>query len=1278
MAGINSGGVINFVSWNVRGLNALIKRNKVLSHLEDLHTHIAFLQETHLRPSEHKRIHRRWVGHLFHSKFSCRSRGVAVLINKNVQFTPGSVQSDMAGRYIIVTGHLYQTPVVLVNIYAPNWDDSRFIGKIISLLPDLNSHYLIMGGDFNCAMDPDLDRSSKKQISHSSLRQALNSFLVSHGHSDVWRFFNPNSRQYSFFSPVHLSYSRIDYFFIDDALLSRVKACSYGSIVVSDHATLSMTLFFPDKPYTPKFWRFNSTLLSDSTFIQHLTVNIQVFFSINNSTEVSPSTIWETFKAVIRGCTISYMSFQNKQRREKLLKLTNEIQHLDTLCAHSPDPNTFQKRTALQSEFNLLSTHHIEQMLLRSRQSFFEHGDKPSKILASQLKQQSTRNFIRQIRVQDGSLTTDPLEINNCFKHFYSSLYESDSIPDLEQMENFFKGLPIKTIKVSDAAKLELPITKEEIISAIQAMQSGKTPGPDGFSTEFFKKFSSELAPALLEMFNDSLERGILPTTLRQATISLILKKDKDPLDCGAYRPISLLNVDVKILSKVLAKRLETVLGSIVHTDQTGFVSHRLSFFNIRRVMNILYTSVPSPPSEILLLLDAEKAFDRVEWNYIFYTLQKFGFGPVYISWIKLLYTSPLASVRTNGFCSSFFSLKRGTRQGDPLSPLIFAIAIEPLAIAIRTDTGIHGINRGGLEHKISLYADDVALFLTEPEASLAQVLHVINIYSSFSGYKLNTTKSELFPINISANELPLSASPFRIISHSFKYLGITLTRRYSDLFKYNFLSLLSQVKDDLSHWSSLPLSLIGRVNSVKMNVLPKFLYLFQSIPLFLPKSFFRIIDQCIVSFIWNKKPPKIRNVVIQSPKQLGGLASPNFLFYYWAANIRSILFWCEGHFGLSDWVPAWTAVEIDCARPISLVALLCAPLASIVNRSFTNPVINASLRIWRQFRLHFGLQSPSANMPVTANPLFPPSTMDSAFLFWHKVGIKKICDLYDDGIFCSFTQVCIKFPLLKSHFFRFLQIRNYVRNAFTDFPNMPSKTPLDDILEIDANARSIISKIYSLLFALAPTHRSLIKQQWEQELQLTFEEDDWDKIIHRIHSSSICARHNLIQLKLVYRVYWTKVKLSKINPNLDPLCDRCSQAPATLFHMFWLCPALKSYWHSIFSCFSFILNLRIEPCPLVALFGLTPKDSTVSTAYSDVLAFCTLLARRLILIHWKSSTPPSFDRWLNDVALFLYLEKIRHTLKGNTRQYSRIWAPFFSFFSQFKQSEVPGGSQQT
>lgn len=133
---------------------------------------------------------------------------------------------------------------------------------------------------------------------------------------------------------------------------------------------------------------------------------------------------------------------------------------------------------------------------------------------------------------------------------------------------------------------------------------------------------------------------------------------------CRSYRPISLLNVDVKILAKILALRLGTILPSIISTDQTGFIKNRLSFFNVRWLFNIPYHPMSSSVPEVLISADVEKAFDRVEWDYLFHTLQMFGFGPSFISWIKLLCKAPLASVRTNNISSAYFQINRGTRQG--------------------------------------------------------------------------------------------------------------------------------------------------------------------------------------------------------------------------------------------------------------------------------------------------------------------------------------------------------------------------------------------------------------------------------------------------------------------------------------------------------------------------------------------------------------------------------------------------------------------------------------
>ena len=151
---------------------------------------------------------------------------------------------------------------------------------------------------------------------------------------------------------------------------------------------------------------------------------------------------------------------------------------------------------------------------------------------------------------------------------------------------------------------------------------------------DFYKKFSDQLAPLLLDMFNYSWSQGRLPDSLNEASIILLLKPGRDASKCGSYRPVSLLNTDIKILSKLLATRLETPLPDLISTDQTGFIKGRHLFFNIRRLMNVLYGPSSNVSPEVVVSMDAEKAFDRVEWDFLYIVSKKFGFGEVFIRWI--------------------------------------------------------------------------------------------------------------------------------------------------------------------------------------------------------------------------------------------------------------------------------------------------------------------------------------------------------------------------------------------------------------------------------------------------------------------------------------------------------------------------------------------------------------------------------------------------------------------------------------------------------------------
>lgn len=364
---------------------------------------------------------------------------------------------------------------------------------------------------------------------------------------------------------------------------------------------------------------------------------------------------------------------------------------------------------------------------------------------------------------------------------------------------------------------------------------------------------------------------------MTQATISVLLKKGKDPLKCESFRPVSLLCCDYKILTKVLASRLESVMHTVIHPNQTGFIKGRQLFGNIRRLFNILYSPETPPTAEVLLSLDAHKAFDRIEYEYLFANLGRFGFGPAFCSWIRILYATPRASVRTNKIISNYFPIGRGTRQGCPLSPLLFDLAIEPLAVALRSAEEFMGVVRGGQNHKLSLYADNLLLYLSDPCTSIPNALEIMSSFGEISGNRINFTKSLLFPINDQARHMSFEAYPLKETRDTFTYLGVSVSSKYRDLFKHNFKPALERAKQDFTRWSALPISLAGRVNSIKMIIMPRFLFLFHTIPVFIPKSFFKELDKSISTFIWNKTIPRIKRSHLEKQKRGGRLSTTKF-----------------------------------------------------------------------------------------------------------------------------------------------------------------------------------------------------------------------------------------------------------------------------------------------------------------------------------------------------------------------------------------------------------------
>lgn len=227
---------------------------------------------------------------------------------------------------------------------------------------------------------------------------------------------------------------------------------------------------------------------------------------------------------------------------------------------------------------------------------------------------------------------------------------------------------------------------------AIGATKPGKASGPDGFTIKYYKT----LLPSLGHFTVNALGSGTsLPRETLQAHISVIPKESKDPTSCGSYRPISLLNINLKLFTKILATRLQQHLPHLVHLDQLDFVPSREARDNTVKVLNLLRVANTNHTRCILLGTDAEKAFDRVNWPFMFSVLRYWGFGHTMLNCISSIYPNPTSQIRANGVLSKPFTITNGMRQGCPLSPLLFALSLEPFLCKIRLHPVITGINVG-------------------------------------------------------------------------------------------------------------------------------------------------------------------------------------------------------------------------------------------------------------------------------------------------------------------------------------------------------------------------------------------------------------------------------------------------------------------------------------------------------------------------------------------------------------------------------------------------------
>ena len=809
---------------------------------------------------------------------------------------------------------------------------------------------------------------------------------------DGWRRTYPDVRAYTHQHAPNASQGRLDRIYISNDLLKPATEWRIdSSSLETDHWMVSVRISTPDAPEIGRGrWQIPMYLFDREEILKEINALGKKAEQDIKSTKhrrsdaVNPQTIFATLKEDITATCRNHTKRIHPTITNKIDKLKTHLHAINNDATSSEEDKMLESMT-IKTEILELERILFESNRIYAKAKHLVHAETICRDWTHSNRARKPRdtmyNLLNPLE-EAPSPSQDSPEMVEKARNYYENLQHVDrdpeATPDTANLEVVLKNI---TTRTTPAQKNQLAkyLKWSDVHSAMNDSTNEKSAGLDGIPVDLWKKMGSlfdafseqdsnpycDIVGILTRVFNDIEKFGIVPSTRFNEGWLCPLYKKGERCNIANYRPITILNTDYKIMTKALANKLAEVAPTLIHRDQAGFIKGRSIFDQVKLAkLTIDYGSILNHNGAIVAL-DQEKAYDKVLHPYLWRVLEKFDIPQHFIKTVKHLYHNARTTVIINSILSEPFSVKRGVRQGDGLSCLLFDLGIEPLAATIR-NSPLKGIKLQETPEnlKCKLFADDTMVYLDESDCMTTLEEHALNPWCKVSGAVFNISKTEVIPIGskefrtnlletrqTNPNSPPIPANiniakegqPTRVLG---AWIGNGIDQATP------WTPTIEKIAASLKRWEANHPTSEGRrlISQMIIGGMTQYLAKVQGIP----ETALKTLERLIRKFSWNgESNPTISMAHMTSYPDNGGKKVLDIQ----ARNDAIQLTWVQAYLKMGDERPTWAFIADEIFRND-------APGEPASLETCPNARINQFLQDWHSRKIRRKKQSPSEDDP--------------------------------------------------------------------------------------------------------------------------------------------------------------------------------------------------------------------------------------------------------------------------------------------------------------------------